>query len=330
MKICVLGDALKRGNLLLRKEETEKLEKLGHEVGNTIECIQEERYDKHINMIRESKGVVIDVDSDSINTVCEMGAIAEFNWFRDQIETILNNGNVENHLKAFLEKYPRKNVYLHKTDIRDTDIFLNDVALKLNPNGIQNFYDISKDITKDSCVYPQGFYINEDLKIITVTERCAIDNFDTLYKYCKYKNFEGEWVLDKNMLRTMPYSLSRFELWHLQEGSIVGTTLSWHRYLNFKNLINFAEILDNMKKRKTRFSLIAINGIPFRLERTKNYASLHYRDEAIFKVEFKYTEKEFNDKFMDYLYRCSPVYKSLLNVVVNIDGYQYEFKIDTY
>ena len=136
--IYLLGDMLKKGSILMREEEAKKLRELGFKLYSAIEQkdindknnqsvesnnnLAERIVAKDSEAIRKSDLIIAEIDNNNVGSCVEIGQIMEFNWFRDSIEKILKEGDVENGLKRFLEKYPKKECYFHTTDIRHTSI----------------------------------------------------------------------------------------------------------------------------------------------------------------------------------------------------------------
>lgn len=169
--LYLLGDMLKRGSILMRESEAKKLREMGFELYSAIEQkdindkkqqtvesnnkLAERIVAKDSEAIRKSDLIIAEIDNNNVGSCVEVGQIMEFNWFRDNIERILESGDIENQLKEFLKKYPRKTVHFHTTDIRHTDIeergmrrsfsinqYLHGACLALNKDGIITFDEI--------------------------------------------------------------------------------------------------------------------------------------------------------------------------------------------
>lgn len=185
--IYLAGDLCKKGNVLLREKEAEYIRKypqlrvyspiedkeINDKQNQTVESnkyLCDKIYHKDLTAIRESEYIIMDVDNNSVGTVTELGAIAEFNWFYSELEKILAYSEVEkalnigyekcleSKLRAFLDKYPKKKVYFHNTDIRNTEIpeqgFFRGYSLNqlthgairyLNPNGFEKDFETCVD-----------------------------------------------------------------------------------------------------------------------------------------------------------------------------------------
>lgn len=179
-KAYILGDGLKLGNQLMRNKEAQALRKIGYDVYSPWEQkdindkkeqtvasnnkLAERIVAKDMEAIREADFIVAEVDNDSVGTSVEIGAIMEFNWFRDNVEDIVNDNMIDDErkiieLSTFLKKYPRKRVEFHTTDIRHTDLeekgmrrsfsinqFLHGACLAINKEGIKTFEQIEKEL----------------------------------------------------------------------------------------------------------------------------------------------------------------------------------------
>lgn len=185
--IYLAGDLCKMGNVLLREKEASivrsypQLEvyspiedkEINDKSNQTVESnkyLCDKIYHKDLNAIRKSKYIIMDVDNNSVGTITELGAIAEFNWFHDAISNIINDTtDVHNRedviykIEEFLKKYPKKKAYFHNTDIRNTELqeqgFFRSYSLNqlshgairyLNPNGIEkDFKTCVENIVRD-------------------------------------------------------------------------------------------------------------------------------------------------------------------------------------
>lgn len=179
IKAYVLGDMLKQGSIIMREKEAEALRKAGYDVYSAIEekdindksavtenennKLAEKIFSKDSDAIRKSKFILAEVDNNNVGSCVEIGQIAEFNWWYDKISKICEAGEgyvdrgyetlagieTTNELRKLLDKYPKKEMVFHTSDIRHTNIkeagyrrsfsfnqYLVGACLSINPDGI--------------------------------------------------------------------------------------------------------------------------------------------------------------------------------------------------
>lgn len=129
-KVYIAGDGLKKGNQLLRAMERDELSKIegvvlynpwdNKEINDkSKEPTAESIFREDTKAILESDIIVADIHNDNVGTTFEMGQVWGINYMRDLIvEALLEKRNIW----EVINKIPRKTVYWHTTDIRDTDI----------------------------------------------------------------------------------------------------------------------------------------------------------------------------------------------------------------
>lgn len=173
-KIYIMGDMLKKGNQLLRNQESKAILDLGYHIysplcdkeindkqAQTVETnnkLAERIVTKDMEAILESDIIVADVDNDNVGTSVEIGAVMQHNWWYDKLYEALHDEKGLDKIKSLLDKYPKKKVYCHCSDIRHTDIpevgmrrsysinqFLHGACLRIS-DGITVFDDVIKQL----------------------------------------------------------------------------------------------------------------------------------------------------------------------------------------
>lgn len=198
MDFYIIGDMLKKGNARQRCDEAKAIRNIGYTVYNAVEQkdindknnlteeennkLAENIYGKDMDNLRHATHIVADVDNDSVGSTCEIGAIAEFNWFRNQLVNVMRqNGDLKTNLLLFLDEYPEKKVYFHTTDIRHTQLaergmrrsfsinqFLHGACLSLNPEGIKTFDEVLNDIKEKEKPVP---IIQPDIRKVNLSKK---------------------------------------------------------------------------------------------------------------------------------------------------------------
>lgn len=300
MKFYILGDMLKKGNILLREKEAKVIRDLGHEVYSAIEekdindkskftveennKLAEKIYNKDMNAIRHSSHIIADVDNDSVGSTCEIGAIAEFNWFRDKIQEILDKkGDLKYNLEQFLKEYPRKEVFLHTSDIRHTDLpeigmrrsfsinqFLHGACLSLNKKGIKTFDEIICNLQD----YNFKYHIDTKYNIIYFLNfDCSLNDIK-FKKYLKDNNIHGNFIVDKYQISKE--ELSRFDIVDIDNNNIISEIK--HNVIIDKEKIKIMNKFSFLHIGKDNYLKIKLINI------IKTYNKLELNDKTIYNI----------------------------------------------
>lgn len=169
-KIYITGNASKKDKALLRE--------LGFDAHSGIE--RSNNLAERIDVIRKSNFIIAEVDNNNVGSSVEIGQIMEFNWFRDNISSILTRSgdkDLRSNLEKFLKEYPHKFVYCHTTDTEDKGMcrslginqYLYSVCLELNKLGVLTFDEIithikyeMREYIKYSAFEFDGLELNDD------------------------------------------------------------------------------------------------------------------------------------------------------------------------
>lgn len=190
-QVYILGDMLRKGSILLREYEAKVFRALDIPLYSAIEQkdindktgVTEEQNNKlaerivkkDSQAIRESSLIIAETDNNNIGSCVEIGSIFEFNWWHDNMSKLVEQNDI-NGIKEFLERYPKKEIYFHTTDIRHTQLnekgyrrsfsfnqYLVGTCLALNPDGILTFRDIIKKIIDKHINVPAKNFIKDML-----------------------------------------------------------------------------------------------------------------------------------------------------------------------
>lgn len=149
-QVYIIGDVLRKGNILLRQYEAKVLRALNLPLYSAIEQkdindksnmteefnngLAERIVEKDTNAIRKATLLIADVDNGSIGSLCEISQVKEMNWFNDKIrDIIIRNTDFENgqtdgnsvvkELMHLIDvEVPKKEIHFHSNDIRDTNL----------------------------------------------------------------------------------------------------------------------------------------------------------------------------------------------------------------
>ena len=139
----LLGEMLRKANVLLRKQEAEELRALGinlysaeeqkdindkqNQTVKSNDSLHSKIYVKDRNAIYHSDLIICCAEESAVGSMNEIGGVATFNWFHENVTDIMNNPRLSAEEKvaltqAFLEEHPHKTVYCHVDDLRVTDL----------------------------------------------------------------------------------------------------------------------------------------------------------------------------------------------------------------
>ena len=142
----LLGEILQKANTLLRAQEAEELRAIGvplwsaseankegdinDKKGQTVESnnsLHSKIYKKDMDNIYASDLIICCAEGNAIGSMNEIGGVATFNWFHENIEDIMNDPRLTAEQKVeltqkFLEEHPHKTVYCHCDDMRNTQL----------------------------------------------------------------------------------------------------------------------------------------------------------------------------------------------------------------
>lgn len=143
----LLGDGLKKGNQMLRKQERDAIHEIGkYDLFNPWEQpINDKSKSPTAEMIfvadteaiLKSEVIVADCDNDSVGSTTEIGMIWGLNYMIEELEKIVISTymagavpfpqevihqSIGEQVEKLLERIPKKKVYWHTSDIRHTQI----------------------------------------------------------------------------------------------------------------------------------------------------------------------------------------------------------------